>query len=78
MSKYRVYELAKEFNTTSKVIIDILNRNNMSAKNHMSSVEDEAKTIIERTFAHKTSIPASGVQESTVPSKQDEGKYSSF
>ncbi len=71
MSKYRVYELAKEFNTTSKVIIDILNRNNMSAKNHMSSVEDEAKTIIERTFAHKTSIPASGVQESTVPSKQD-------
>ncbi|MDF2636008.1 MAG: initiation factor 2, partial [Pelosinus sp.] len=33
MSKYRIYELAKDFNTTSKVIIDILNRNNMEAKN---------------------------------------------
>ena len=27
MSKYRVYELAKEFNTDSKVILDILKRN---------------------------------------------------
>jgi translation initiation factor IF-2 len=54
MSKYRVYELAKEFNTTSKVIIDILARNNMSAKNHMSSVEEAGKSIIERTFARKS------------------------
>ncbi|HEY3426909.1 MAG TPA: translation initiation factor IF-2 N-terminal domain-containing protein, partial [Negativicutes bacterium] len=54
MSKYRIYELAKEFNTTSKVIIDILARNNLSAKNHMSSVEEDAKVIIDRTFARKT------------------------
>ncbi len=58
MSKYRIYELAKDFNTTSKVIIDILTRNNMEAKNHMSSVDDDAKNIITRTFAHKiTSTP---------------------
>ncbi|MDU2065771.1 MAG: translation initiation factor IF-2 N-terminal domain-containing protein [Sporomusaceae bacterium] len=43
MSKYRVYELAKEYDTTSKVIIDILTRNNMVAKNHMSSVDEAAK-----------------------------------
>lgn len=54
MSKYRVYELAKDYNTTSKLIIDILARNNMVAKNHMSSVDDEAKAVIERTFARKT------------------------
>jgi translation initiation factor IF-2 len=54
MSKYRVYELAKEFDTTSKVIIDILSRNNMSAKNHMSSVEEDGKNIIARTFARKS------------------------
>ncbi len=54
MSKHRIYELAKEFNTTSKVIIDILARNNMTAKNHMSSVDDDARTVIERTFARKT------------------------
>lgn len=61
MSKYRIYELAKDFNTTSKVIIDILNRNNMEAKNHMSSVDDDAKNIITRTFAHKiASTPTAG------------------
>ncbi|MCC5464433.1 translation initiation factor IF-2 [Pelosinus baikalensis] len=68
MSKYRIYELAKDFNTTSKVIIDILNRNNMEAKNHMSSVDDDAKNVITRTFAHKiTSTPTSGT--STIENK---------
>lgn len=56
MSKHRIYELAKEFNTTSKVIIDILARNNMAAKNHMSSVDDDARTVIERTFARKSNV----------------------
>ena len=54
MSKYRIYELAKEYNTTSKVIIDILARNNIVAKNHMSSIDDPEKAIIARTFARKT------------------------
>jgi translation initiation factor IF-2 len=57
MSKYRIYELAKEFDTTSKVIIDILARNNISAKNHMSSVDDIAKTAITRAFARKSDNP---------------------
>ncbi|MGL5512255.1 MAG: translation initiation factor IF-2 N-terminal domain-containing protein, partial [Sporomusa sp.] len=52
-----VYELAKEYTTTSKVIIDILGRHNIVAKNHMSSVDDDAKVIIERTFARKTGMP---------------------
>ena len=56
MSKYRVYELAKEYTTTSKVIIDILGRHNIVAKNHMSSVDDDAKVVIERTFARKTGM----------------------
>ena len=54
MSKYRVYELAKDYNTTSKVIIDILTRNSIAAKNHMSSVDDMGKAVLDRTFAHKT------------------------
>lgn len=56
MSKYRVYELAKEFSTTSKVIIDILNRNNILAKNHMSCVDEDAKSALDRTFARKSQI----------------------
>ncbi len=66
MSKYRIYELAKEFNTESKVIIDILARNNMEAKNHMSSVGDDAKTVITRTFAHKLAPNAAPTAQNTV------------
>lgn len=58
MSKYRIYELAKDFNTTSKVIIDILARNNITAKNHMSCVEEDARSLIEHTFARKADAPA--------------------
>jgi len=67
MSKYRIYELAKEFNTESKVIIDILARNNMEAKNHMSSVGDDAKTVITRTFAHKMTPVGPVVQNNVAP-----------
>lgn len=53
MSKYRVYELAKEFTTTSKLILDILDRNEMPAKNHMASIDEEAYQVLVRTFAPK-------------------------
>ena len=54
MSKYRIYELAKEFNTTSKVVLDILARNNNnSATNHMSSVGDTEKNLIQQVFSGK-------------------------
>ena len=52
-NKYRVHELAKEFTTSSKVILDILDRNNMPAKNHMASIEEDAYQILVRTFALK-------------------------
>ncbi len=53
MSKYRIFELAKEFETTSKVILDLLERNNRPARNHMSVVDDEEKAIIIKAFAKK-------------------------
>ncbi|MDR3348996.1 MAG: translation initiation factor IF-2 [Acidaminococcales bacterium] len=56
-SKYRVFELAKEFGTQSKVILDILARNNMPVKNHMSSVDENGKELIVRTFARKADVP---------------------
>ena len=70
MSKYRIYELAKEFNTESKVIIDILARNNMEAKNHMSSVGDDAKSVITRTFAHKLPTAVSVAPKAVTPPTQ--------
>ena len=68
MSKYRIYELAKEFNTTSKVVLDILERNNNTvAKNHMSSVGDTEKDIITKTFAGKTSTETKVAAKATTP-----------
>lgn len=70
MSKYRIYELAKEFDTTSKVIIDILARNNVTAKNHMSSVDHDAKQIIDRTFARKNDSPSTVSRENSASAHQ--------
>lgn len=53
MSKYRVYELAKEFHTESKVVLNILTRNNFRVANHMSSVGEEERAVLVRTFAPK-------------------------
>jgi translation initiation factor IF-2 len=69
MSKYRVYELAKDYNTTSKVIIDILARNNITVKNHMASLDDPEKAIIDRTFARKTGLPEEPSKPMQAPGK---------
>ena len=56
MSKYRVYELAKEFHTESKVVLDILTRNKFRVANHMSSVGEEERTVVARAFAPKKTV----------------------
>ena len=48
MSKYRVYELAKEFQTESKVVLDILARNKFRVANHMSSVGEDERAAVAR------------------------------
>ena len=57
MSKYRVYELAKEFNTDSKVILDILKRNKFKAANNFSSVGEEERTAIKNSLNNKSAKP---------------------
>lgn len=46
MKKYRVYELAKDFNIDSKVIIDKARELGVSLKSHASSVTEEEKNMI--------------------------------
>ena len=54
MSKYRIYELAKEFNTSNKIILDILVKNEITvAKNHMSTVGEAEKAIIAKQLTKK-------------------------
>ena len=68
-NKYRVFELAKEFGAPSKVILDILARNNMPVKNHMSSVDDSGRELLVRTFARKSDAPpaAEGTTKAPAP-----------
>ena len=53
MSKYRVFELAKEFNTDSKTILDMLKRHNFKVKNNFSGVGDEERNIVKQAFDKK-------------------------
>lgn len=57
MSKYRVYELAKEFHTESKVVLNILEKNGHKVANHMSSVGDEEKSLIQAVLSKKEVKP---------------------
>ena len=82
MAKIRVYELAKSLNKDSKEVLEILKKNGVEVKNHMSSVSDEDAGKVKARFAGKPmqSAPASAkpenkqtVQEksSPAPAKQE-------
>ena len=46
MSKYRIYQLAKEFSLDSKKIIDILNKNNVNVSNNLNLVGEKEREVI--------------------------------
>ncbi|MGN0437979.1 MAG: translation initiation factor IF-2 N-terminal domain-containing protein, partial [Lachnospiraceae bacterium] len=77
MANIRVYELAKNVNKDSKEIIEILKKNGVEVKSHMSSVSDaDAQKIIDR-FSGKA-VVAKTVEQTTVKAtnnrQQDEKK----
>ena len=73
MSKYRVFELAKEFHTESKVVLDILKKGNYKVANHLSSVGDEERNAIKNHF-EKKSAPAAKNQPKAAPEKKEHPK----
>ena len=50
MSKARVYEIAKELNVDSKLVIEKLKGMNVEVKNHMSSVSEEDTAKVKQAF----------------------------
>lgn len=66
MSKYRVYELAKEFNKETKEVINVLRKNNFTAKNNFSSVGDEERNALKKYF-EKGAAPV--LEKKTQPAK---------
>ncbi|WP_196594371.1 translation initiation factor IF-2 [Pectinatus sottacetonis] len=69
MSKYRIYDLAKEFKTDSKTVLNILKTNNVSVKSHASTVGDDERKIVEKNISAKKTA-AKGQKVKTVSSQE--------
>ena len=53
MSKIKIYELAKELDKPSKDIVEFLNKKDVDAKTHMSTIEDSEADMVRKAFAPK-------------------------
>lgn len=73
MGKARIYELAKELNVDSKIIIDKLKEMNVDVKNHMSSISEEVSEKVKSALHKKTAPVAKPVEKKTEIGK-DENK----
>ncbi|MFD1037945.1 translation initiation factor IF-2 [Virgibacillus byunsanensis] len=77
MSKMRVYEYAKQNNTTSKNVINYLKELNVEVSNHMSTISDELKPKLDKKFTisknqsnqSKSSTTTTKMQDKNVTSK---------
>ena len=78
MSKVRVHELAKDFGTNSKALIELLAKYDIEVKNHMSVLEQTELDIILETFTQefngKTEIPVFGKVATPTPEPKAEAK----
>ena len=71
MSKYRIYDIAKELNTDNKTILGILHKNNIEAKSHSSTVDDNARQVVIKALKpQQTKANA----KQTAPKPQNDGK----
>lgn len=78
MGKMRVYEYAKQNNTTSKEVIERLGRLNLEVKNHMSSIDNQMKIELDKTFKKSESVSTNKKetpkQQSSSKGKQEESR----
>ena len=51
--KYRIYDMANEFNQDAQVIIDFLTKRKIKAKNKFSGVEEEAYQLVKAQFGRR-------------------------
>ncbi len=57
MAKVRVYELARQLNTSNKVLLDKLAEINISVKSHMSVIDEEVIPVVkEALFGGKSEV----------------------
>ena len=75
MSKYRIYDIAKELNTDNKTILGILHKNNIAAKSHSSTVDDNARQVVIKALqSQQKPQQTSANAKQTAPKPQNDGK----
>ena len=79
MAKIRVYELAKSLDKDSKELVEILKKNGVEVKSHMSSISEEEAQKIRDRFAGKksTEVPVktnSEAQKNVQPAVQNKAE----
>lgn len=77
MSKYRIYDIAKELNTDNKTILGILHKNNIEAKSHSSTVDDNARQVVIKALQSQQKpqqTKANANAKQIAPKPQNDGK----
>ena len=75
MSKYRIYDIAKELNTDNKTILGILHKNNIEAKSHSSTVDDNARQVVIKMLQSQQKPQQTKANaKQTAPKPQNDGK----
>ena len=75
MSKYRIYDIAKELNTDNKTILGILHKNNIEAKSHSSTVDDNARQLVIKALQSQQKPQQTKANaKQTAPKPQNDGK----
>ncbi len=55
--KYRIFELAKELNQDSKLLVDFLKKNKIKVANHFSAISEEAYELVKSSFTKRPKSP---------------------
>ena len=72
--KYRVYDMANEFNQDVRVIIDFLNKRKIKAKNQFTSVDEAAYELVKAQFARRKPVEPAKVEQKPQPQQKAQPK----
>ena len=70
MSKIKIYELAKELDKPSKELVEFLNKKDVEAKTHMSTIDEAEADMVRKAFAPKTNAEKAEEEKSDAPKKK--------
>ena len=70
MSKIKIYELAKELDKPSKELVEFLNKKDVEAKTHMSTIDEAEADMVRKAFAPKADVEKAEEEKSDTPKKK--------